>query len=136
MNQAARRERQRRKTKEREPRSKTFSINRVLLVIFSVFSLSILVYAVVLIPIGASVLKHHGSKIKAMITSNESSWWGRYTSINYLYEFTINGKTYTGNSLIKVEENNSNHIGDSIEVLYFDFWPSFNRPIYFYNEEQ
>ena len=36
-------------------------------------------------------------------------------------------------SLIKV--GNKEKIGDSIEVLYFEFMPSFNRPVSFYEDE-
>lgn len=39
----------------------------------------------------------------------------------------------TGNSLIKV--GNIELIGDSIEVLYFEFMPSFNRPLSFYEDD-
>ena len=37
------------------------------------------------------------------------------------------------NTLIKV--GNKEKIGDSIEVLYFEFMPSFNRPVSFYEDE-
>lgn len=57
----------------------------------------------------------------------------RWTSNNYLYEFNVGDKTYTGNSLIKV--GNIELIGDSIEVLYFEFMPSFNRPLSFYEDD-
>ena len=50
-----------------------------------------------------------------------------------IYEFMIGDKTYTGNSLIEV--GNEERIGDSIEVLYFKHAPFFNRPIYFYEDE-
>ena len=50
-----------------------------------------------------------------------------------LYEFNVGDKTYTGNSLIKV--GNIELIGDSIEVLYFEFMPSFNRPLSFYEDD-
>lgn len=83
-------------------------------------------------PILTTILKNHGSRCEATITSNESSLVHRFTSNNYLYEFSIRDKTYTGNSLIKV--GNKEKIGDTIEVLYFDFFPSFNRPISFYEK--
>ena len=73
------------------------------------------------------------ARCKATITANESSWVHRWTSNNYLYEFNVGDKTYIGNSLIKV--GNKEKIGDSIEVLYFEFMPSFNRPVSFYEDE-
>lgn len=50
-----------------------------------------------------------------------------------IYEFMIGDKTYTGNSLIEV--GNEERIGDSIEVLYFKHAPFFNRPTSFYEDE-
>ena len=70
---------------------------------------------------------------KATRTANESSLFHRWTTNNYLYEFSVGDKTYTGNSLIEVGQEN--RIGDTIEVLYFEHIPSFNRPVYFYEDE-
>ena len=79
------------------------------------------------------VLKHYGIKSKAVITDNESSLVHRYTTNSYLYEFRVGDRYYSGNSLIEV--GNKDKIGDTIEILYFEHWPSFNRPIYFYKDE-
>ena len=80
-----------------------------------------------------SFLKHYGKRCKAVITENGTSLFHRYTPNEYIYEFMIGDKTYTGNSLIEV--GNKERVGDSIEVLYFKHAPFFNRPIYFYEDE-
>ncbi len=119
--------------KRKKVQSKSFSILAIIVKIYFYFCLCAIIYGLILVPILTSILKHHGSRCEAIITSDESSLVHRWTSNNYLYEFNIGDKTYTGNSLIRV--GNSDKIGDKIEILYFDFLPSFNRPIYFYEEE-
>lgn len=113
--------------------SKGFPIKITIGHVLFYFCLCIIVYALVVTPILTVILKHQGNRCKAIITANESSWVHRYTSNNYLYEFCVGDKTYTGNSLIKV--GNKEKIEDTIEVLYFEFYPSFNRPIYFYEDD-
>ena len=117
---------------KKDAHSKTFSIKITIGEVYFYFCLCIIIYAL-LTPILTSILKHQGARCKATITANESSWVHRWTSNNYLYEFNVGDKTYIGNSLIKV--GNKEKIGDSIEVLYFEFMPSFNRPVSFYEDE-
>lgn len=88
------------------------------------------IYALIT-PILTHFLQHYGDRCKATITADESSRFHRWTTNNYIYEFHVDGKTYTGNSLIEV--GNNDKIGDTIEVLYFKHLPAFNRPVYFYN---
>ena len=111
---------------------KTFPIKMSLVKVYFCFCLCVLIYALST-PILTVILKHHGNRCKGTITANESSLVHRWTSNNYLYEFKIGDKTYTGNSLIKVVDTEL--IGDSIEVLYFEFIPSFNRPVSFYEDD-
>ena len=117
---------------KKDAHSKTFPIKITIGEVYFYFCLCIIIYAL-LTPILTSMLKHQGARCKATITANESSWVHRWTSNNYLYEFNVGDKTYIGNSLIKV--GNKEKIGDSIEVLYFEFMPSFNRPVSFYEDE-
>ena len=65
------------------------------------------------------------------ITSNTSTWLHRWTESCYMYEFSLNGKFYTGNSLIK--EGESDKIGTKIKIYYFKKFPSFNRPLSYCN---
>ncbi len=111
---------------------KTSPIKMSLAKVYFGFCLCVLIYALST-PILTVILKHHGNRCKGTITANESSLVHRWTSNNYLYEFKVGDKTYTGNSLIKV--GNIELIGDSIEVLYFEFMPSFNRPLSFYEDD-
>lgn len=111
---------------------KTSPIKMSLAKVYFGFCLCVLIYALST-PILTVILKHHGNRCKGTITANESSLVHRWTSNNYLYEFKVGDKTYTGNSLIKVGDIES--IGDSIEVLYFEFIPLFNRPVSFYEDD-
>ena len=111
---------------------KTFPIKMSLVKVYFCFCLCVLIYALST-PILTVILKHHGNRCKGTITANESSLVHRWTSNNYLYEFKVGDKTYTGNSLIK--EGNNDKIGDTINVLYFEFMPSFNRPLSFYEDD-
>lgn len=111
---------------------KDFPIRITIGKVYFCFCLCIIIYALST-PILTTILKYHGNKCEAIITSNESSFVHRWTSNNYLYEFRVGDKTYTGNSLIEV--GNKDKIGDTIKVLYFELIPSFNRPVKFYEEE-
>ena len=51
---------------------------------------------------------------------------------NYIYEFYVGDKTYEGNSL--VDERDSSKIGTKIQILYLDWLPWFNRPIYYWDD--
>ena len=86
---------------KKDAHSKTFPIKITIGKVYFYFCLCIIIYAL-LTPILTSILKHQGTRCKATITANESSWVHRWTSNNYLYEFNVGEKTYTGNSLIKV----------------------------------
>ena len=55
-----------------------------------------------------------------------------YTTNCYLYEFQVGDKTYDGNSL--VEEGDYRKIGTRVQVLYLDWYPSFNRPTYYWDD--
>lgn len=121
------------KNKRANKCSKPITLKEIIMVGYILFSLGIIIYGLFLTPILTSILKHHGKKCKAIITANESSLVHRYTSNNYLYEFSIGDEAYTGNSLIKV--GNEENIGDTIEILYFKCMPFFNRPIYFWEDK-
>lgn len=111
---------------------KSFPIKMSVGKVYFCFCLCVLIYALS-VPILTVLLKYYGSRCEAIITSTESSLVHRYTSNNYLYEFRLGEKTYTGNSLIQV--GNKDKIGETIQVLYFEFFPSFNRPVTFYEDE-
>jgi hypothetical protein len=102
-------------------------IGKVLLIA----SLFILTYATLGVYIQNQLLKHNGVCRKACITSDLSSWTKRYTNMNYLYEFSFEGKVYRGNSLI---HDNPSKIGDSICVVFLESFPSINRPLSYFGE--
>lgn len=96
------------------------------------FGICIFAYAVIGVPILLGMLKKHGVITEAVITPNTSSWVHRYTTNCYLYEFQVGDKTYDGNSL--VEEGDYRKIGTRVQVLYLDWYPSFNRPTYYWDD--
>lgn len=111
--------------------SKAFSMSATLAKALLIFSCCILLY-VTFTPFLNLLLLNYGEKTNAVITPNETSWRHRYTTNNYRYKFVIEGKTYTGNSLIEV--GHTSKIGDSIDILYFGFCPDFNRPMSYYDK--
>lgn len=121
------------KSRDRKKKcSKSFPIKITIGNIYLSFCVCVWIY-VLSTPVLTAFLKHYGKRCKAVITENETSWRHRYTTNNYQYEFIVRDKTYTGNSLIEV--GNEERIGDSIEVLYFKHAPFFNRPTSFYEDE-
>lgn len=78
------------------------------------------------------LLKSNGKCIKAILMPELTSLTHRYTKASLVYEFSYNGKTYSGNSLVK----DTSRIGDSVCVVYLPSFPSINRPlIYFQSGE-
>ena len=79
--------------------------------------------------VGLILRQTHGTKKKALVTSTVV-----YTKIrsnpHYVYKFQYNGNVYEGNSLI--EEKDVQRVGDSIDVLFWEFWPTMNRPTYYF----
>lgn len=100
--------------------------------IYFCICICVFAYAVIGVPILLGMLKKHGVKTEAVITPNTSSWLHRYTTPNYIYEFYVGDKTYEGNSL--VDERDSSKIGTKIQILYLDWLPWFNRPIYYWDD--
>lgn len=122
-----------RKKRQTKTQPKVFHIKSTIGNALFAFGVAVIMYAFISALILSPILKHYGTKCKAVITDDESSLVHRHTTNNYLYEFRVRDKFYTGNSLIEV--GNKDKIGDTIEILYFKHWPSFNRPIYFYDDE-
>lgn len=107
----------------------TFPIKITIGKVYLGVCLCILIY-VFCTPVLTFLLKQYGRQCKGVIIYDTSSYLHRWTNNNYLYEFKVGNKVYTGNSLIK--EGNKARIGDSIEVLYFPLLPKFNRPVVFF----
>ena len=122
------------KNKKKRWTKKKVSINikDVIGIIYFFICVGLLDYCFIATPILLSVLKKHGTKTEAVITPNTSSWLHRYTTNCYLYEFQVGDKTYDGNSL--VEEGDYRKIGTRVQVLYLDWYPSFNRPTYYWDD--
>lgn len=121
------------KKRQIKAQSKMFPIKLTIGNVWFSFCVVVIMYALFSAFILSPILKHYGIKSKAVITDIESSLVHRYTTNSYLYEFRVGDRYYSGNSLIEV--GNKDKIGDTIEILYFEHWPSFNRPIYFYKDE-
>lgn len=100
-------------------------MKKIILVIIVFFY----IYALVCIPILCQILKTGGAKTTGVITPYYSDGYYRGVKRNFFYEFEYNGRRYEGNSLIPKD---SDVVGDSIEILFFEFWPSFNRPVSYF----
>lgn len=82
-------------------------------------------YFLIIFPLKLLMLKYFGTKTIGIINSDLSRGTGRYARICNMYEFEYKGTIYEGNSQIP---ENRNIIGDSISIVFLDFWPSVNRP--------
>ena len=90
-----------------------------------------LFYCIIVVPIACQILKRNGTKTKAIITPYTGEYY-KGTKWYLHYHFYYGGKQYIGNSLIPQE--NKDVVGDSIDVLFFEFWPSFNCPVSYFEE--
>lgn len=109
----------------------SINIKDIIGIIYFLICVGLLAYCFIATPILLSVLKKHGTKTEAVITSTTIGG-PRYTTPNYIYEFYVGDKTYEGNSL--VDERDSSKIGTKIQILYLDWLPWFNRPIYYWDD--
>lgn len=116
--------RKKRGTKKKAPKD-------IIGIIYISVCLGLFAYLFIGTPILLSILKKYGTKTEAIITSSTIGG-PRYTTPNYVYEFYVGDKTYEGNSL--VEERDESKIGTKIQILYLDWFPSFNRPIYYWDD--
>lgn len=90
-------------------------------------------------PIQDSLLLKKGKSIKGVIISNRGyNGKGGFISkeengdaIIYKYSFNINGKDYKGDS-----QSTKFLVGDSIDVLYLESFPSINRPAYYLEDDK
>ena len=97
-------------------RKKAFAVNITAANVYLTICVCVFIYALAS-PILSVVLEHSGEQTEAIITSNTSTWLHRWTESCYMYEFSLNGKFYTGNSLIK--EGESDKIETKIKIYYF-----------------
>ena len=85
----------------------------------------ILSYFLIIFPLKLLMLKYLGTNTIGIINSDLSGGTGSYTRKCNMYEFEYKGTIYSGNSQIP---ENQHIIGDTISVVFLDFWPSVNRP--------
>lgn len=106
------------KNKKKRWTKKKVSINikDIIGIIYFLICVGLLAYCFIATPILLSVLKKHGTKTEAVITSTTIGG-PRYTTPNYIYEFYVGDKTYEGNSL--VDEQDSSKIGTKIVLCTF-----------------
>jgi hypothetical protein len=88
-----------------------------------------IVYAIVGAIVKTSLLKAHGKCIKAVLIPELTSFAHRYTKASLVYEFTYEGKTYSGNSL----EKDVKKIGDTVCVVYLPSFPSITRALSYFD---
>lgn len=70
------------------------------------------------------VLSIWGERSKAVLsgTMRPRPWSGRYAIHHYSYSFYRNGKLYTKDSTISVEDT-LYHLGDSVDIIYLESIP-------------
>ena len=107
-------------------------IKDIIGIIYFSICVAVFAYAAIGVPILLYMLKKYGTKTEAVITSNTSTWLHRWSTSCYLYEYYVDDKTYEGNSL--VEEGDVSKIGTTIQILYLNWLPWFNRPIYYWDD--
>jgi hypothetical protein len=73
-------------------------------------------------------LKYNGNCTKGVLTSDSVRL--KYHKADLLYRFMLNGKVYTGNSLI----SDRTKINDSLCVVFLKSFPSVNRPIKYFEK--
>lgn len=107
--------------------------DKLTLVFFWGLPVGFVLFLLIKTGVGLILLQTHGTKTKALVTSSVV-----YTKIrsnpHYLYTFQYEGNHYEGNSLI--EEKDIYRVGDSIDVLFLEFWPSMNRPTYYWGQKE
>jgi hypothetical protein len=72
-------------------------------------------------------LKQSGHCIKAIITNEFTRI--KYHKADYKYQFQIDGRVYTGNSLV----TDHHRIGEAICVVYLGLSPTINRPVSYFD---
>lgn len=91
-----------------------------------------ILYAILGTLVKNSLLKRNGICLKGILIPESTSFSHRYTKASLVYEFTVNGKTYKGNSL----EKDTSKIGDTICIVYLPSFPSISRPIIYFENGQ
>lgn len=112
--------------------NKQKSLKEIIGIIYFCICIGVAAYGTIGVPILLCILKKYGIKTEAVITSNTSTWLHRWTTSCYMYEFYVGDETYEGNSM--VEDDNASKIGTKVQILYLDWFPSFNRPIYYWDD--
>lgn len=88
-----------------------------------------LVYIIALTHVANFLLRHFGTKGRAVFISETSRV--RYHKATLYYVFSHRNNQYTNNSL----EEDLSKVGDSIDIVYLKTFPSINRPVsYFEND--
>jgi hypothetical protein len=97
--------------------------------IFFILCVLFIAYAILGTIVKVSLLKNKGKCIKGVLIPELSSFAHRFTKAALIYEFTYEGKIYSGNSL----EEDESKIGDSVCVVYLPSFPSINRPVIYFD---
>ena len=90
--------------------------------------IAVISYFIIVFPLELLLLKYTGVRTMGIITRDLI---GVHSRICNKYTFEYKGERYEGNSQIP---ENPNVVGDSIEVIFLEFWPSFNRPVSYFEE--
>jgi hypothetical protein len=112
---------------ELAPRRKWQKFKRIFLPLFGL----LLVAAYLIIPVWGlgfyfsirnNLLSKQGQIIKGYIIDDRNYFGNNTRKFSYSYQFVVNGKQYTGNSL-----DSRYKIGDVVHIRYVPQFPSFNE---------
>lgn len=103
-------------------------LGRIFLISIASVLLILSVYNSIIIP---KLLKDYSTCIKAKV--NDNYYAGRYLGRRISYSFIFNNQEYA-ESFKVTEETKNLLIGDSICVVFLEFYPSINRPLSFFDE--
>ena len=109
--------------------------NLNLFLFVSVFFIWPLSHFFIALPIVDYYLEKKGTRTRGVMTSISSNLQYVTSTDNgfNVYEFDYEGKRYKGISEIPFTLD---VVGDSIDIVFFEFWPDFNRPKSFFTKKK
>ena len=101
----------------------------------SIFFIWPLSHFFIVLPIVDYYLEKNGTWTRGILTTMSSQLRYATPSNNgfNVYEFDYEGKRYKGISEIPFTPD---VVGDTIDIVFFEFWPDFNRPKSFFTKKK
>jgi FtsP/CotA-like multicopper oxidase with cupredoxin domain len=102
-------------------------INNIVWLLIPIVLVGFLIYKIAMNSFTSHFLGDKPQRTKAVII-NEKNFMGNHPVdplFTYSYKFTVDGKTYTGNS-----HDTALKVGDSVEIEYNKEHPRINKPLH------